>query len=109
MQANGRRVVVLEKGCRARRLPLTFNFVPSSATSSPLGFKHDLDRVKVSMFVSRARGNDEGSCLRTLVAETAAPPIGVDALGVAAPAAFRFFGFVEAEVAPGAGSLAMFW
>jgi hypothetical protein len=100
---------VLEKGCRARHLPLTFNFVPSSATSSPLEFKQDFDRVKVSIFVSRARGNDEGSCLRMLVAETAAPPTGVDALGVAAPAAFRFFGFVEAEVAPGAGSLARFW
>lgn len=47
--------------------------------------------------------------MRMLVAETAAPPIDVDAVGVAAPAAFRFFGFVEAEVAPGAGSLAMLW
>ena len=94
---------------RARRLPLMFNFVPSSATSSPFLFKHALDRENDSMFVSRA--SDDGSCLRMFAAASAALTGGVEArlFGVAVPAAFRFFGFVAVEVAPVAGSLAMVW
>ena len=96
-----------EKGMmRARRLPLTFNFVPSSATSSPFLFRQALERENDSMFVSRA--SDAGGCLRMLAAASAATTGGVDVVlvGVAVPAAFRFFGFVAVEVAPGTGSLA---
>lgn len=98
------------KGMRAGRLPLTFNFVPSSATSSPFLFRHDLDFENDSTFVSRA-GTDAGICLRMFVATRLALTGGVDPrlVGVAVPAAFRFFGFVATEVAPGAGSLAMVW